>query len=152
MMQRDVWIAAGPGFRDLVFSNRFPPFFWDATMSFKVLVADDSGVMRKILIRSLNACNVTDIVEASDGAEALSRFGEHSFDLVLTDWNMLNKSGLEVLQAIRAAGSTVPVIMITTEAESSRVKEAIGAGVTDYLAKPFENDMLRAKLDKLVCV
>jgi two-component system chemotaxis response regulator CheY len=121
-------------------------------MSFKVLVADDSGVMRKILIRALNACSVTDIVEASDGAEALSRFEEHTFDLVLTDWNMPNKTGLEVLQSIRGAGSKVPVIMITTEAEASRVKEAIGAGVTDYLAKPFENDMLRAKLDKLVCV
>jgi two-component system chemotaxis response regulator CheY len=121
-------------------------------MSFKVLVADDSGVMRKILIRALNACSVTDIVEASDGAEALSRFEEQSFDLVLTDWNMPNKTGLEVLQSIRGAGSKVPVIMITTEAEASRVKEAIGAGVTDYLAKPFENDMLRAKLDKLVCV
>jgi two-component system chemotaxis response regulator CheY len=46
----------------------------------------------------------------------------------------------------------VPVIMITTEAETSRVKEAIAAGVSDYLAKPFENDVLRAKLDKLVCV
>ena len=121
-------------------------------MSFKVLVADDSGVMRKILIRSLNACGVSEIVEASDGAEALNRFQEQSFNLVLTDWNMPNKTGLEVLQSIRAAGSTVPVIMITTEAESSRVKEAIVAGVTDYLAKPFENDTLRAKLDKLVCV
>jgi two-component system, chemotaxis family, chemotaxis protein CheY len=147
-----VWLAAGADFRDLLFRNRFPPFFWDATMSFKVLVADDSGVMRKILIRSLNACSVTDIVEANDGAEAIARFGEQHFDLVLTDWNMPNKTGLEVLQSIRAGGSTVPVIMITTEAESSRVKEAISAGVTDYLAKPFENDALRAKLDKLVCV
>ena len=121
-------------------------------MSCKVLVADDSGVMRKILIRSLNACGVNDIVEAGDGVEALSRFSEHQFNLVLTDWNMPNKTGLEVLQSIRGAGSKVPVIMITTEAEASRVKEAIGAGVTDYLAKPFENDMLRAKLDKLVCV
>jgi two-component system chemotaxis response regulator CheY len=119
-------------------------------MCAKVLVADDSGVMRKILIRALNACGVTDIVEAGDGAEAISLFGAQSFDLVMTDWNMPNKSGLEVLQTIRATGSKVPVIMITTEAEVSRVKEAIAAGVNDYLAKPFENDALRAKLDKLL--
>ncbi len=121
-------------------------------MSFKVLVADDSGVMRKILIRALNACGVTNIAEASDGVEALKLFEAETYDLVLTDWNMPNKTGLEVLQSIRGAGSQTPVIMITTEAEASRVKEAIAAGVTDYLAKPFENDMLRAKLDKLVCV
>jgi two-component system chemotaxis response regulator CheY len=57
-----------------------------------------------------------------------------------------------VLQSIRGGGSKVPVIMITTEAEASRVKEAIQAGVTDYLAKPFETDMLKQKLDKFVCV
>ena len=118
----------------------------------KVLVADDSGVMHKSLIRALNACGVTDIIEASDGAEAIKLFADHNCDLVLTDWNMPNKTGLEVLQAIRGSGSQTPVIMITTEAEASRVKEAIAAGVTDYLAKPFENDVLRAKLDKLVCV
>jgi two-component system, chemotaxis family, chemotaxis protein CheY len=145
-------LAAGVRFPVLLLRNRFVFPYGAKKMSLKVLVADDSGVMRKILIRALNSCNVTDIVEASDGAEALSRFEEQSFDLVMTDWNMPNKTGLEVLQSIRGGGSKVPVIMITTEAEASRVKEAIAAGVTDYLAKPFENDVLRAKLDKLVCV
>lgn len=118
----------------------------------KVLVADDSGVMRKIIIRALNACGVTDIVEAGDGAEAIAKFGETSVDLVMTDWNMPNKTGLDVVKEIRATGSTVPIFMITTEAEMSRVKEAIAAGVNDYLAKPFENDLLRQKIDKFVCV
>ena len=121
-------------------------------MGCKVLVADDSGVMRKIIIRSLNSCGVTDVVEAADGVEGFARFGEHAFDLVMTDWNMPNKTGLQLLQEIRATGSKVPVIMITTEAESGRVKEAIEAGVSDYLAKPFENDVLRQKIDKLVGV
>jgi two-component system chemotaxis response regulator CheY len=121
-------------------------------MGCKVLLADDSGVMRKIIIRALNGCGVTDIVEAADGAEALTKFGEATFDLVMTDWNMPNKSGLDFLKDIRATGSKVPVIMITTEAEAGRVKEAIAAGVTDYLAKPFENDALRAKIDKYVPV
>lgn len=118
----------------------------------KVLVADDSGVMRKIIIRALNACGVTDIVEAGDGAEAIAKFGQHSVDLIMTDWNMPNKTGLDVVREIRATGSTVPIFMVTTEAEMSRVKEAIAAGVNDYLAKPFENDLLRQKIDKFVCV
>ena len=121
-------------------------------MSLKVLVADDSGVMRKIVIRSLNSCGVNDIVEAVDGADALAKCAEHTFDLVMTDWNMPNKSGLELVQELRAGGSKVPIIMITTEAEMSRVKEAIDAGVNDYLAKPFDNEVLRQKIDKYVCV
>lgn len=118
----------------------------------KVLVVDDSGVMRKIIIRALNSCGVTDIVEAGDGVEALVKIGENSVDLVMTDWNMPNKNGLQLLQEIRASGSTVPVIMITTEAEAGRVKEAISAGVNDYLAKPFENDVLKQKIDKFITV
>ena len=121
-------------------------------MSPKVLVADDSGVMRTIIIRSLNAIGVTDIVQASDGVEAIEKFGEGTFDIVLTDWNMPNKTGLDVLKAIRDQGSDVPVIMITTENEKGRVMEAIQAGVTDYLAKPFDADRLREKLEKYAVV
>ena len=108
--------------------------------------------MRKIIIRSLNACGVTDIVEANDWVEAIAKFKEGGIDLVMTDWNMPNKTGLEVVQEIRAGGSDVPIIMITTEAENTRVREAIQAGVSDYLAKPFDNELLRQKIDKLVCV
>jgi two-component system chemotaxis response regulator CheY len=86
-------------------------------MAQRVLVADDSGVMRTIIIRSLNAIGVTDIVQASDGVDAIEKFEAGTFDIVLTDWNMPNKSGLDVLKAIRAQGSDVPVIMITTENE-----------------------------------
>lgn len=117
-------------------------------MSSKVLVVDDSGVMRKIIIRALNGCGVNDIVEAGDGVEALAKIAANDISLVMTDWNMPNKNGLELLQEIRASGSKVPVIMITTEAEVGRVKEAIAAGVNDYLTKPFENDMLKSKIDK----
>jgi two-component system chemotaxis response regulator CheY len=121
-------------------------------MGCKVLVVDDSGVMRKIIIRALNACGVTDIVEASDGVDALGKLSGATFDLVMTDWNMPNKNGLELLKEIRGGGNAVPVIMITTEAEAGRVKEAIEAGVNDYLAKPFENDVLRLKIDKFLTV
>jgi two-component system chemotaxis response regulator CheY len=116
----------------------------------KVLVADDSGIMRKIIIRSLNAVGVSDIVEAADGQEAIDAYKAEPVDLILTDWNMPNKSGLDVVTEIRALGSTVPIIMVTTEAQKSQVIAAIQAGVSDYLTKPFEADDLRAKLDKFV--
>ena len=117
-------------------------------MSVKVLVADDSGTMRKIIIRSLNAVGITDIVEAADGDQACELFSTEPFDLVLTDWNMPGKSGLEVVQTIRAGGSKVPIVLITTEGEKSRVLEAIQAGVSDYLVKPFDTAALREKLEK----
>jgi two-component system, chemotaxis family, chemotaxis protein CheY len=119
-------------------------------MGLRVLVVDDSTVMRKILIRSLNAVGVTDIEEAADGERAIAAFGEGNFNLVLTDWNMPKTSGLDVVKAIRALGSQIPIIMVTTEAERCRVTDAIAAGVTDYLAKPFDKDKLHAKLSKYV--
>lgn len=121
-------------------------------MSTTVLVADDSGTMRKIIIRSLNAVGITSAVEASDGSQAVAMFKPGAFGLVLTDWNMPGKSGLEVIKEIRAQDAKVPIIMITTEAEKSRVIQAVQAGVTDYLVKPFTADTLRQKLDKHVAV
>jgi two-component system chemotaxis response regulator CheY len=119
-------------------------------MSVHVLVADDSGTMRKIILRSLNAVGISSAVEAADGTQAVGLFKPGVFNLVLTDWNMPGKTGLEVTREIRAQDPNVPIIMITTEAEKRRVIEAIQAGVTDYLVKPFTPDTLREKLDKHV--
>lgn len=120
-------------------------------MSARVLVADDSSTMRKIILRSLQAVGVSTAVEAADGNEAISLFKPGEFDMVLTDWNMPGKSGLEVVQDIRARDPKVPIIMITTEAEKGRVIQAIQAGVSDYLVKPFTADTLREKLEKHGC-
>lgn len=117
----------------------------------KALVVDDSGVMRKIIARGLNSLWVKDIVEAGDGVEALEAFDDGTgFDLILTDWNMPRMNGLEFVQAIRAAGHTVPIIMVTTETEKEQVVKAIQAGVNDYLVKPFDQDMLTLKLERVV--
>ncbi len=121
-------------------------------MSVKALIADDSGVMRKIIVRAANSAGITDIIEAVDGADALEKFSQSQFDVVLTDWNMPNKSGLEVIQEIRGQGSKVPIIMVTTEGEKSNVLQAIQAGVTDYLTKPFEASALAEKMEKLSLV
>lgn len=120
-------------------------------MSTRVLVADDSSTMRKIILRSLQAVGVTDTTEAADGAEAVALFKPGEYQMVLTDWNMPGKTGLEVIQEIRAQDPNVPIIMITTEAEKGRVMQAIQAGVSDYLVKPFTADTLREKLEKHGC-
>jgi two-component system chemotaxis response regulator CheY len=117
-------------------------------MSNKVLVVDDSGTMRKIITRALNAVGLMEIVEAADGNEGLRAFQQTQFKLVLTDWNMPNKSGVELTSDIRATGSTVPIFMVTTEGEKDRVLQAIKAGITDYLIKPFSTEVLRDKLTK----
>ena len=121
-------------------------------MSPTVLVADDSSTMRKIIIRSLQAIGVSSATEAKDGEEAISMFKQGGFDMVLTDWNMPGKTGLDVIREIRAQNTNVPIIMITTEAEKRRVLEAIQVGVSDYIIKPFESEQLREKLKKFINV
>ncbi|MEZ6086779.1 MAG: response regulator [Pirellulaceae bacterium] len=121
-------------------------------MGAKVLLVDDSGVMRKIILRALNAVGVTDVVEAADGVEALEHFKAEEIDLVLSDWNMPNMNGLDLLKAIRATGSKVPLIMITTESEQARVLQAIQAGANNYLVKPFQQEALMEKLQKYIAV
>ena len=115
-----------------------------------VLLADDSGTMRTIQKRCLLKLGVAEdnITEAEDGQQALNRFQEGSFDVVLSDWNMPNMDGLQFLKAIRERNTEIPFIMITTEAERQRVVTAIQAGVTDYLTKPFTPDSLQEKLEK----
>lgn len=120
-------------------------------MGTRVLVADDSSTMRKIILRSLQAVGVTEVTEAADGTEAVAMFKPGEIDMVLTDWNMPGKTGLEVVQEIRAQDKEVPIIMVTTEAEKGRVMQAIQAGVSDYLVKPFTADTLREKLEKHGC-
>ena len=115
----------------------------------KVLVVDDSPTMRRIVVQMLKRLGYKDIIEADHGKDALARLkAEGNFELLLTDWNMPNKSGIELVREIRETGSKVPVFMITTESEKSSVVEAIQAGINDYLVKPFSADILREKLEK----
>lgn len=117
-----------------------------------VLLADDSGTMRAIQRRCLAKLGIEHVCEAEDGAQALALFETQAFDVVLTDWNMPNMDGLTLLQEIRKRNRDIPVVMITTEAERSRVVQAIQFGVSDYLVKPFTPDGLREKIEKWVKV
>jgi len=118
----------------------------------KVLLVDDSGTMRTIQKRCLNKLGIEDVTEAEDGRQALVKFEQGEFDVVLTDWNMPNMDGLTLVKEIRQRNADIPVVMITTEAERARVVAAIQAGCSDYLVKPFTPDALNDKLKKWVGV
>jgi two-component system chemotaxis response regulator CheY len=112
----------------------------------KVLIVDDSAVMRKVLIGALSRANLTDIDQASDGAEAVRAVDTADYGLVLMDWNMPNMLGIDAVRAIRAKGKTMPIIMVTTEAEKGRVIEALKAGAQNYVIKPFEPSTIVSKI------
>jgi two-component system, chemotaxis family, chemotaxis protein CheY len=117
----------------------------------KVLLVDDSGVMRTIIARGLRSLFIDDVVEAADGVEALAKFGDgEGFGLVVTDWNMPNMNGLELVRSIRGAGHELPIMMVTTETDKSKVLKAIQAGVNDYLVKPFDQELLQMKLNRVL--
>ena len=117
----------------------------------EVLLAEDSGVMRKIIMRGLHQLGIPEVVEAEDGKVAFEKFQDgKGFSAILTDWNMPNMTGIELVRAVRATGSKVPIMMITTEAEKAKVIEAIGAGCNDYMIKPFDNEMLLMKLERVL--
>ena len=116
----------------------------------KALVVDDSMTIRRIVIKALSMVGINDAVEAGDGSEALKATQEHDFDLILLDWNMPKLTGIDALRQLRESGKKTPVIMVTTEAERSRVIEAIKTGANDYLIKPFSPDQLAAKVKNVL--
>ncbi|HPA45770.1 MAG TPA: response regulator [bacterium] len=112
----------------------------------KALVVDDSETTRRILVRSLVKAEILSCDEAADGREAITACLNNEYDVVLMDWNMPNMSGLDAVKAIRSAGKQVPIIMVTTESEKARVVDAIKAGANNYICKPFQPDVLAAKI------
>jgi two-component system chemotaxis response regulator CheY len=114
----------------------------------KVLLIDDSRTMRNIQKSVLSQLGLTQIEEACDGQDALSKVGAFQPELILVDWNMPNMDGLTFVKAWRSTNKTTPIIMVTTEAEKSRVIEAIKAGVNNYVVKPFTPDLLSQRIQE----
>ena len=98
-------------------------------MPTRVLIADDDRLMRTLISVSVSGLKGMEVVEAADGDETMALFEREQFDLVITDWDMPGLTGLEVLKAIRAKGSKVPVIMVTATAEKEMVVEALQANL-----------------------
>ena len=117
----------------------------------KILVVDDFSTMRRIVRNLLKELGFANVEEAEDGAVALQKHQEGGFDFVVTDWNMPNIDGLQLLQAIRSnpALSRLPVLMITAEAKKENIIAAAQAGASGYIVKPFTAATLAEKLQKI---
>ncbi|HTP36201.1 MAG TPA: response regulator [Candidatus Acidoferrales bacterium] len=119
-------------------------------MESDVLVVDDSAAIRKILQRVLRQTGmaIRTIHEAGDGQEALALLANKRVDLVLTDINMPNMDGLQLLKSLKSAEEwrNVPVVMITTEGGETKVAEAVRLGAAGYVRKPFTADQIKEKL------
>ena len=119
----------------------------------RILIVDDSTTMRRIIGNVVQQLGVAkeDFDEAEDGVVAWKLFQEKgNYDVVLTDWNMPNMNGLELVKTIRAKDKKIPIVMITTEGGKGEVITALKAGVNNYIVKPFSADVLKEKLDGLV--
>jgi two-component system chemotaxis response regulator CheY len=123
-------------------------------MAVDVLIVDDSVATRKILQRMLGKAGLElgKIVEAGDGVEALKKLESHTVNLILSDINMPNMDGIQMLTELKAsvAFKHIPVVMITTEGGEAKVMEALQLGASGYVRKPFTPDQLKEKLTGLV--
>jgi two-component system chemotaxis response regulator CheY len=117
----------------------------------KILIVDDSSTMRRIIGNVVMQLGFTkdSFDEAEDGLKAWKLLSEAHYDVILTDWNMPNMNGLELVKKVRSEGThqKTPIIMITTEGGKGEVITALKAGVNNYIVKPFNAEVLKEKLD-----
>ena len=123
-----------------------------ADPNMKILVVDDFSTMRRIVRNLLKELGFANAHEAEDGVEALNKLrGEGNYEFVVSDWNMPNMTGIELLRAIRADAALkhLPVLMVTAEAKRENIIEAAQAGASGYVVKPFTAATLDEKLKKI---
>lgn len=119
----------------------------------KLLVVDDSSTMRRIIKNTLARLNYKDIVEGEHGAEAWEYLDKNAdIDMLITDWNMPEMNGLELVKKVRADErfQDMPIIMVTTEGGKTEVITALKAGVNNYIVKPFTPQVLKEKLGAVI--
>lgn len=118
----------------------------------RILIADDLDVMRRLLKSSLARAGFLHISEAGNGEELLKKLGEGTYDIIICDWDMPRISGIEVLRRLRVDDKykDIPFVMVTAAAEAEQVKEAIEAGINDYIVKPIRPDAFVAKVKKIL--
>ncbi|MBX3374828.1 MAG: response regulator [Phycisphaeraceae bacterium] len=112
----------------------------------RVMLIDDSRTMRSIQRNILTQIGCSALEEAFDGQDALSKVNAFQPDLILCDWNMPVMDGIAFVRSYRAGGHRTPIIMVTTEAEKTRVIDAIKAGVNNYIIKPFTPESLSQRV------
>lgn len=115
----------------------------------KLLVVDDSSTMRRIIKNTLARLGHKDVLEGADGVEGWNALNENpDIDMLITDWNMPEMNGLELVKKVRADSrfTDLPIIMVTTEGGKAEVITALKAGVNNYIVKPFTPQVLKEKL------
>ncbi len=119
----------------------------------KVLVVDDSAVMRQIIKNNLKQLGFENdnLSDAEDGQMGLKKAGESGFDLIISDWNMPKMTGIEFLKEVRGADAikAVPFLMVTSEADKEKIVEAVQSGVSQYIVKPFNANQLEEKISAI---
>ena len=118
----------------------------------RYLIVDDSPTMRRIVLNALNGFGVANVVEAVDGRDGAEKILTHNPDFVITDWNMPNMTGLDLVKWMRANAVTqnLPVLMVTTRDNKEDVVEAVKAKVNNYIVKPFTPNGLREKIESIL--
>lgn len=118
----------------------------------RFLVVDDSSTMRRIIINTLNKLGHQDVLEASNGREGMERLSGADVDMVITDWNMPEMTGIEFIRALRTVDKIkhLPVLMVTTNAAKDDIVEALRAGVNNYIVKPFTPDTFKEKIEAAI--
>jgi two-component system chemotaxis response regulator CheY len=122
-----------------------------ADPNMKIMVVDDMSTMRRIVKNLLKQLGFANVEEAENGQEALSKLRADKYGFVVSDWNMPVMSGIELLRAIRGDESlkAIPVLMVTAEAQKENIIEAVQAGVSNYVVKPFTAEILQEKMSKI---
>jgi two-component system chemotaxis response regulator CheY len=119
--------------------------------SMKILVVDDFATMRRIVRGVLKQLGFSNIIEAEDGTNALEELRREKVGLIVSDWNMPKMTGLDLLRSVRkdAELRSIPFLMVTAEGQKENVVEAVKAGVTNYIVKPFTPETFNEKLKKV---
>lgn len=122
--------------------------------SIHALVIDDSGIMRKMVMRGLEQAGLGEFefVEAEDGKDGLAKFNPRTTEIVFVDWNMPKMSGMEMVRHIRAQfpNRHVPIVMVTTEKLTGKVEEALDGGADAFISKPFTPEGLQKRVGPLI--
>jgi two-component system chemotaxis response regulator CheY len=117
----------------------------------RILIVDDFSTMRKIIRGIMKKLGFTNLEEADDGSTALPKLKSDNFDFVISDWNMPTMSGLELLKAVRSDDDLkeLPFLMVTAEAKKENIVQAVKAGASNYIVKPFTQEVLQKKLEEI---
>lgn len=122
-----------------------------ADPNMKILVVDDMSTMRRIVKNIMKQLGFANVEEAENGQDALGKLRADTFGFVISDWNMPVMTGIDMLRAIRADEKlkAIPVLMVTAEAQKENLIEAIQAGVSNYIVKPFTAEVVQEKMNKI---